>query len=86
MPAPLPKIEIQRPFPASNGVKMNKSHLYFAAISDKTKGSIKEISESDYSISYDYYVEEGKYDVEAFFTDKEGRFYNANYLYIEKIN
>ena len=83
----IPKIkqsfEVEKPLPASNGIKMVEAQLYVADLTGKE--SIKPVSDNDYGVSFETYIYEGKYDLEAFFTDESGRFYTAYYHYIEKL-
>lgn len=66
--------------PASNDVKMASASLYVGS----TKKTIK-VKDSDYGVTFDVDMPEGKFDMEATFTDTKGYFYPAYYVYVEKL-
>lgn len=51
-------------------------------------GSFKktiEVTEDDYSVEFEINMPEGKFNMEAFFTDQAGRFFPGFYVYVEKL-
>ncbi|MFI3249019.1 MAG: arylsulfatase [Rikenellaceae bacterium] len=81
-----PTLEVNSPLPPSNGVVMTKAHLRFAELmDDKEAVNFKEVQPTDRGVEFIYDADEGLFDLEAYFTDEDGRFYTANYLYFEKL-
>lgn len=73
-------IEISSPMPASNRVKMKQATLYLADISET-----KPVMNDDEEINFEGYLPAGKYDMNAYFVDDQGRVYPSYYTYIEKL-
>jgi hypothetical protein len=76
-------IKVVSPLTESDSIKLVKSHLYIADIEGAE--SIKNVNENDCGVSYESCFYEGKYDMQAFFTDDKGINYPAYYIYIEKL-
>lgn len=86
VPAAPKPFELESSLPASNGVVMTTAHLRFAEMMDERDAvNFKAVGESDRGVEFIYDADEGKFDLDAYFTDAEGRFYAANYIYIEKL-
>jgi hypothetical protein len=83
VPAMKKSTEVVSPLTESDSIKLVKSHLYIADIEGAE--SIKNVNENDCGVSYESCFYEGKYDMQAFFTDDKGINYPAYYIYIEKL-
>ncbi len=83
VPAVDPTFGVEAPRPASCGTKMKEAHLYLADLEGKQ--SIKPVQETDQGISYELFMYEGKYDMEAYFLDEMNRIFPSCYIYIEKL-
>jgi len=73
-------LEINNPMPGSTQLGLSGARLVVGNV-DKEKKS----GEDDRSADFKVHMEEGKYDMEAYFTDKAGIEYPAYYIYIRKL-
>ena len=80
VPAREATLETDDPMPASNDVNFTGAQLSLGDFNGRAKisGDMKEAS-------FDVFMQEGRYDVEAVLTDESGLTTTAYYVYIEKL-
>lgn len=81
VPGLKPTLEVNDPMPPSNNVNMQKAVLYVADY----EGKAKEIMPDDKEVTFDVYMQKGKFDLDARLYDAVGRLYPAYYIYIELV-
>lgn len=73
-------IELEKGSPAAKNVDFKEATLNFAQYTMR-----KKVDMNKPSVSYELKLEAGRYDLDAFFTDVDGKFYPIYYIYIEKL-
>jgi hypothetical protein len=73
--------ELERSMPASKMAGFVKASLTMADFS-----KVSAIEEDAEEVTFSMYLPQGKYDMEAILTDKEGVIHPAYFAYIEKVN
>ncbi len=81
VPGNEPTVEVNSPMPASNNVNIREAQLYIADWSEQ-----KAVGSDQQEIVFEGYLSAGKYDMTAYFIDKNGSSFPAYFVYFDKID